>query len=866
MNDSNVLSEHVKTIWLKDYKPYPFKVLEVNLFFDIRDEFVTVEQRSMFIKLDNKLSHLVLDAGDYLIDEISLNQNLLSQQDYLYGSGKLEIFDVPNEFFLIIKTKFNPLDNKTLSGLYISNGLYCTQCESEGFRQITPFPDRPDVLTKFSTRIQAESTKYPILLSNGNLINEVFLDDGRHECFWEDPFPKPSYLFALVAGNLGLKTDSFTTTSGRNIELRIYAEVSDLERTEYALNSLKNSMKWDEKVFGREYDLDLFMIVAVSHFNHGAMENKGLNIFNTNCILASAETTTDQAFERVEAVVAHEYFHNWSGNRVTCRDWFQLSLKEGFTVFRDAEFSSDMNSRSVKRIQDANLMRTAQFLEDSGPTSHAVQPDSYIEISNFYTITIYEKGAEIVRMLSTLLGEKKFRKGSDLYFSRFDGQAVTIEDFVTCMAEVSGRDLNQFMHWYKFPGTPTLKVKTEYDENNRTLCISLEQIPSSKIKPSSPQFLIPIRLSILGSETGNQIVKDHLIELVTRKRNIVYENITEKPVASVLRGFTAPVRLDYPLTKQDRVAIVRFDNDGVSRWDSMQSLYCEAIKSIVYESTSIESDVIVDLISKLIEKPGDIKDPGGLTEILRVPSESILWEKFQPADPQIIFKARNRLGTILGCELQHLWSRLVDEMIITEDYLPTSEQIGRRSLKAIALSFLVRSSDRSQMLNEQFTNASNLTDRLLYFRLARAHGNAFIANQLSKIFEQSAVANETFELWLSVEASDERTGTLEKLKELAEHPRFSFDNPNRVRAVYRSFAVANTKNFHQDRGYSWLKDRVIELDKINPMMASMMVRPLCRWKLFTETYGNLMLKNLNEIGKLSISNDLFEIISKSISE
>jgi aminopeptidase N len=624
-------------------------------------------------------------------------------------------------------------------------------------------------------------------------------------------------------------------------------------------------MAWDEEVYGREYDLDIFMIVAVSHFNMGAMENKGLNIFNSSCVLANPEAATDQAFQRIEAIVAHEYFHNWSGNRVTCRDWFQLSLKEGLTVFRDSEFSADINSRAVKRIQDVNFLRSAQFTEDAGPTAHPVQPSEYQEISNFYTLTIYEKGAEVVRMIHTLLGPSQFRQGSDLYFSRHDGQAVTINEFVAAMAEVSGRDFDQFMRWYQQPGTPRLQVDVEHNPQSGRLQIQLTQkAPVIAKDHSHAPYVIPVSYQVIDRDSGQVLVAESLFELTESSALIEYQGISGSPVVSVLRGLSAPVKLEMDRSTHDLTALARFDDDGVNRWDAIQELYIQAIQGLLADPQAGIQAELADLVCDLIADPTAIADPACLAEMLMLPQDNILWDVLKPADPQAILSARQSLRQHLADSGNAYWEGLYRAMKVDGPYEPEASAIGRRSLAITALGYLAKTRSVDEILSERFDESSNLTERFAAYRIARSDGSEELSERLSNNFLAGAETDEVLDLWLSTEAMNESTATIDRLHELMSHERFAWTNPNRVRAVLGTFANRNVRAFHTPEGYRLLADAVLKLDAMNPQIASRLVMPLCQWARFTEQYQAAMKAELRRMVAKDLSKDLNEIVSKSV--
>ena len=864
MTDSRAMNSAPSITRLADYEAFPFAIDSVDLTFELDPTHTRVTQVSRVRRIVRGTNALELNGKDLKrialkIDGVEVQSDRLVEID-----ETLLVRQVPDEFVLEVVTEINPEANTALEGLYLSNGMFCTQCEAEGFRRITYYPDRPDVMSVFTTRIISDASR-PVLLSNGNPVSDQHLPDGRREVVWSDPFPKPCYLFALVGGDLAVKHDEFVTMSGRRIDLRIYVEPKDLDRVDYALESLKRAMAWDESVYGREYDLDIFMIVAVSHFNMGAMENKGLNIFNSSCVLANAEAATDQAFQRIEAIVAHEYFHNWSGNRVTCRDWFQLSLKEGFTVFRDSEFSADTNSRAVKRIQDVNFLRSAQFTEDSGPTAHPVQPSEYQEISNFYTLTIYEKGAEVVRMIRTLLGPELFRKGSDLYFARHDGQAVTINEFVAAMADVSGRDFTQFMRWYRQPGTPRLRVDVSHDSQTKQLQIQLTQKePVVASGESHAPYVIPVSYQVIDQVTGAVVVPETLYELCDESASITHDGISTNPVVSILRGLSAPVKLEMDRSVDELVALARFDDDGVNRWDAIQELYMQAISGFLKDPDASIDDALRRLICDLISDPTKVADPACLAEMLALPQDNILWDAFQPADPQKILEARKALRQSIANAGASSWFVLYEAMRVDGPYEPTADAIGRRSLAMTALGYLAKVEPIDDLLKDIDASASNLTERYSAYRIARSDAGDQVSLELSEKFLNRADTDEVLDLWLSTEAMNEKTATIDRIKELTSHPRFAWTNPNRVRAVLGTFANRNVRAFHTPEGYRLLADSVLKLDAMNPQIASRLVMPLCQWGRFEKSFQEAMKSELRRMIAKDLSKDLYEIVSKSV--
>ena len=712
-----------QTIYLQDYKVSAFIIEKTDLIFDLGEENTRVTA-TLNIKRnplsDEPMADLVLHGSEGLdLQSVHIDGKLVEEGVYSRDSETLTITGLPDSATLSTQVLIKPQLNTTMMGLYRSRTMYCTQCEAEGFRDITYYLDRPDVMSEFTTKVIADKATYPVLLSNGNPIDSGDIDAGKHFVIWHDPFKKPAYLFALVAGTLSVVEDSFTTMSGRDIKLQIFVEEKDLDKCDHAMLSLKNSMRWDEQTYGREYDLDIFMIVAVDDFNMGAMENKGLNIFNTSAVLANPKTTTDAAFQRVEGIVAHEYFHNWSGNRVTCRDWFQLSLKEGFTVYRDSQFSADMNSATVKRIEDAAYLRTHQFAEDGGPMSHPVQPDSYMEINNFYTLTVYEKGAEVVGMYHCLLGDKIFRKATDLYFDRHDGQAVTIEEFVQAMEDASGRDLKQFRRWYKQSGTPLLKASSHYDAAAKTFTLDFAQsCPATPGQPQKQAFVMPVKLGLVGA-TGDLPLNSNgdteiVYEITETTQQLVIENIHEAPVPSLLRGLSAPVKLDYPYSAEQLAHLMANDSDGFNRWDAGQKLSFALLEKLTDDSLHqrplIMDKQLIDAFDSLLSDAS--LDPAMVELMLQLPSEAQLHEEANIIHVDAIHSARKFVRQALAEALSEKLLATYQRHSIEQDYAPVAEQIGRRGLKNIALSYLMLIDNTGvELAWQQFQSADNMTDK-----------------------------------------------------------------------------------------------------------------------------------------------------------
>ncbi|TDR50837.1 aminopeptidase N [Halomonas ventosae] len=870
-------------IHLSDYRPPAYRVTRTELTFDLDPDATRVKARLHLERHPERESGapLVLDGEQLALKAIAIDGQPLEQDEYEVGEAGLVVHRVPEAFLLYTEVEIAPDGNTALSGLYRSSGMFCTQCEAEGFRRITFYPDRPDVMATFSTTVIGDAEREPVLLSNGNPVERGTLPGGRHFVTWEDPHPKPSYLFALVAGDLRKVEDTFTTMSGRDVTLQIWVEEENLDKTDHAMASLKRAMRWDEEAYGREYDLDLFMIVAVNDFNMGAMENKGLNIFNSAAVLTHPHTATDAAFQRVEGIVAHEYFHNWSGNRVTCRDWFQLSLKEGFTVFRDQCFSADTNSAPVKRIEDVCFFRTAQFAEDAGPTAHPVRPDHYIEIGNFYTLTIYEKGAEIVRMLSNLVGKEAFRRGSDLYFERFDGQAVTIEDFVDCMAEASGQDLDQFMLWYSQAGTPEIDAHGEYDYANAEYRLILRQrTPATPGQPDKQALHIPVRLGLVGTKSGRDLPltlegetlgTDTVIHLREEEQEFLFTDVSEAPVPSLLRGFSAPVKLHFPYGREDLAFLQAHDSDGFNRWDAGQRLALLALDDLIAAHRNGVEKVmdprVTEAFRVLLAAESD--DKAVLAQMLTLPSEAYIAEQQPLVDVDAIHAARTFVKQSLALALRDDFLRVYRENQDDAPYAPEPEQIAARSLKNVALSYLMAIEDETglELAREQFEADHNMTDVRHALTLLVHSSRGDIADPALKAFGEAWAHDPlVMDQWFAIQVTRPQPDVLDRVTFLMEHPAFSLKNPNKVRALIGTFANQNPVNFHRadGAGYRLLADTVIALNRLNPEIAARLVTPLTRWARFDEARQELMKGELERIRAEELSPNVYEVVEKAL--
>ncbi len=878
INLVKVMNSAHNTVYLKDYTPYPFTLSSLALDFQLFDDLTLVTAVMVYEKREEEADlHL---KGE----ELELVSLLLDGREWRWQEeeGGIVVQNVPSRFELQITTRIFPEKNKALEGLYRSGGMYCTQCEAEGFRKITFFPDRPDVLTRYTTRIEADKASCPVLLSNGNLIESGDCKNGRHFAVWQDPFAKPSYLFALVAGELYPLEDEFITCSGRRVTLKIFVEKQNVGRCEHAMRSLKKAMRWDEEIFGLEYDLDIFMIVAVDDFNMGAMENKGLNIFNSKYILTSPDSATDQDYLGVESVIAHEYFHNWTGNRITCRDWFQLSLKEGLTVFRDQEFSSDMNSRAIQRIDDVEILKAVQFKEDSGPMAHPVRPDNYVEINNFYTATVYNKGAEVIRMIHTLIGAENFRKGMDLYFARHDGQAVTCEDFVAAMADASGVDLSQFFLWYQQSGTPTLTVATTWDKESGRYELEIEQYCADTPGQSDKKpFHIPITIGLLGENgelpLGQQGEVEQVLELRERKQRFVFEGLSagKKPVLSLLRGFSAPVTVENFYEDEELAFLAVHDSDLYNRWDSVCSLAGKEILRVARQlqrtgNAEVES-FFLSTISNILALHNESSDSALLARSLHLPVEIILAQLMEPVDPDALHQARELVMTSIAAACQSVLLQLYHDNKTSGEYSIEPAEIGKRSLKNAALRYLMAlrplPEEILSLCVQQYNEAENMTDTIAALGcLNNVEGD--VRQQVFADFYQKWQENPlVLDKWFRLQALSFLPDTLERVKKLMEDPAFSLTNPNKVRSLIGSFSAANHYRFHNEdgAGYRFLADRIIDLNGINPQIASRLVAPLIIWRRYEPVRAELMQQQLHRIAAVEgLSKDVYEVVNKSL--
>ncbi len=875
-----IITDAPKAILLKDYAAPPYLIDTADLHFDLFDDHARVTSRLALTRNGAAAGPLVLHGEQLELLSIKLDDQTLPAGQYRITDETLAIADVPASFTLEIVTRIRPQDNKALEGLYKSGDHFCTQCEAEGFRKITYFLDRPDVMAKYTTTVVADR-KYTQLLSNGNLVDQGELEGGRHWAKWVDPFRKPSYLFALVAGDLAAVEDTFVTCSGRSVALRIYVEHHNLDKTAHAMQSLKHAMRWDEETFGLEYDLDIYMIVAVDDFNMGAMENKGLNLFNSKYVLARPETATDADFDGIESVIGHEYFHNWTGNRVTCRDWFQLSLKEGLTVFRDQEFSADMSSRAVKRINDVRSLRTVQFPEDGGPMAHAVRPDSYIEIGNFYTSTIYNKGAEVIRMMHTLLGTDGFRKGMDLYFERHDGQAVTTDDFVGAMEDANRRDLTQFRRWYTQAGTPEISATGHYDPAARIYTLTLRQTcPPTPGQQHKEPFHLPVAMGLLdaqGTDLPLQLDGEsaaagttRVLELREAEQDFRFINVAQPPLPSLLRGFSAPVKLHSDTTREQLAFQLAHDSDAFNRWEAGQRLAGEIILELVATYRSGKEmrldDSFVQALTKALES--DL-DPALVAQLLSLPSELYLAEAMSVVDVDGIHLAREFVRRTLAERLRDAFETVYHANSTSGAYRFDSVHVARRSLKNLALGYLMTLNDAvsRKLCLAQFESADNMTDSIAALTALANTDCAERAPALAAFYAKWQHDPLVLDKWFGLQATSRLPETLAEVRALTAHPAFEITNPNKVYSLIGAFARGNPVRFHDasGEGYQFLADKVLQIDAFNPSVAARMLSALSRWRKYDAKRQALMQAQLQRIlAQPGLSRDAYEIASKSL--
>ena len=867
---------------LADYAPPPFLIDEVDLDFELGERRTLVRAR-----LEIRRNPAAEAGADLILDGRGLDTRAVRVDGEAISGNRVEIADetltvrdAPGAFVLETEVAIRPGANKSLEGLYASSGNLCTQCEAEGFRKITWFLDRPDVMARYRTRIVADPRRHPVMLSNGNDVERGVLDDGRRYVVWEDPYPKPSYLFALVAGRLECVEDTFTTRSGRAVTLRIYVQPHNIDRCGHAMRSLQRAMRWDEEVYGLEYDLDTFMVVAVDDFNMGAMENKGLNIFNSAYVLARPDTATDRDFAAIETVIAHEYFHNWTGNRVTCRDWFQLSLKEGLTVFRDQEFSADVASRAVKRIRDVRLLRTHQFAEDAGPMAHPVRPDSYIEISNFYTVTIYNKGAEVIRMLHTLLGDEAFQAGMRIYFERHDGQAVTTGDFVAAMEAASGTNLEQFRRWYTQAGTPVLRVRGEYDAARSQYVLDIEQrTPATPGQPEKLPLHIPVRVALLdqggnnlplhGAVPGLAGESEAVFDVCEARRTYRFSNVSSRPVPSLARGFSAPVKIEIERSDDELAFLIAHETDPFNRWDAAQEYAARLMLRMIDDRLAgAELDLPEGFVSAahalLLD---DAVDPAFAAEALTLPSESTLADRMEIIAVEAIHEVRETVKTTLAYRLEDAFAYVYDANLPRGPYRFEAEDAGRRSLKNLCLAYLMQLDDPTVRSNcrHQLETADNMTDALAALACFVDARTPERDDRLAWFEQRWKDDPLVLDKWFSLQAASRRPDTHDRVRKLTRHSGFDLQNPNRVRAVIGAFCHANQRRFHDasGEGYRFLSEHVLAIDAFNPQSAARLLSAASRWRRLDADRGALLRGELERIlAAPGLSKDCYEVAKK----
>ncbi|MFV9997249.1 MAG: aminopeptidase N [Arsenophonus endosymbiont of Dermacentor nuttalli] len=860
----------------QDYQAPDYTITDIELDFVLDPATTIVTAISRVKRLNSQANTLIINGENLILHSIQIDGE--PWLAYREEAGKLIIESVPETFVLKIINEINPLKNTALEGLYVSADVLCTQCEAEGFRHITYYLDRPDVLARFTTCITADKSRYPYLLSNGNQIDKGEKEDGRHWVKWQDPFPKPSYLFALVAGDFDVLYDHYVSQSGRNITLALFVDKGNLDRANWAMVCLKNAMRWDESRFGFEYDLDIYMIVTVDFFNMGAMENKGLNIFNSKYVLAKTETATDKDYLNIEAVIGHEYFHNWTGNRITCRDWFQLSLKEGLTVFRDQEFSSDLGSRSVNRIENVRLMRAQQFAEDASPMAHPIRPDKVIEMNNFYTLTVYEKGAEVIRMLHTLLGEEQFQAGMKLYTARHDGSAATCDDFVQAMEDASNIDLTLFRRWYSQSGTPVVTVRDEYIVEKQQYLLHISQMtPATADQAEKLPLHIPLDIELYDSE-GNVIPLQHngrpvhsVLNVVKSQQTFIFDNVNSPPIPSLLREFSAPVKLDYLYTDQQLALLMRYVSNDFARWDAAQSLLAIYIKNNVTRQQQAQDlqlpSHIIDAFSAVLSDKSS--DPALTAQIFTLPSENEVGEWFEIIDPMTIRDVINFIIQKFATEMAAEFAAVYHANKVTE-YRIDHADIAKRCLRNRCLFYLAFGEDKRQAdryVTEQYYQANNMTDVM-------AALNAAVAAQLPSCQQLMAQFEQRWrddglimDKWFMLQATSPAKNVLATVRSLLAHPTFSMENPNRVRSLIGAFVSQNPAAFHREDGdgYQFLVEMLTFLNRSNPQVAARLIEPLIRLRRYDETRQNLMYQALKQLKQLeNLSADLFEKIIKAL--
>ena len=836
--------------YLADYSESNFSISTVELDFKLDETKTRVTNRMKMTRKVETKDPLILDGEHLKLLSVSIDDEILSSDDYKLSENSLSLVVDKAEFTLEIITEINPVDNTALEGLFKSGDAYCTQCEAEGFRRISYYLDRPDIMATFSTKVIADKEKFPFLLSNGNKVAEGDLPSGQHFVQWHDPFPKPCYLFALVAGDFDILKDNFTTSSGRDVALEIFVDKGNFNKAHHAMASLKHSMKWDEETFGLEYDLDIYMIVAVDFFNMGAMENKGLNVFNSKFVLADETSATDVDYFNVEAVIAHEYFHNWTGNRVTCRDWFQLSLKEGLTVFRDQQFSADMHSAAVNRIQNVRVLRSLQFAEDAGPMAHPIRPEKVIEMNNFYTLTVYEKGAEVIRMIHTLLGADKFRAGIDLYFKRFDGMAVTCDDFISAMSDASGVDLTQFKHWYTQSGTPIINVNESFDIKTSEYTLTLAQSNGD-----NPALHIPIGIELITAKDEQN--QSTLLQLTEKEQSWTFKGFSQKPVLALLTGFSAPVKAPFSQPDQDLQIIMTRATDEFCRWDAGQKLLTTYIMQLLHNPALVLPESLYSAFVEILN--ADISE-AFKAEQLTLPSFSELADSIDEVDPIALLNAIENIQHQIASKLAPMLLKQYQQNI-QADYANDGKAIGKRALKNICLSYLTRLNDHQNLVTQQYQSSNNMTDTLATLSCAAKSSHEKLNEMMVDFEGKWQDITLVMDKWFAIQASVNDESIFDNLSKLIAHPLFSLKNPNRARSLIGAFVNNNPRYFHcaSGRGYQFLIEQLIKLNDINPQVASRLITPLIQFKSFDQDRQIMIKAKLEQLAKQ-------EVLSKDLKE
>jgi aminopeptidase N len=847
--------------YLSDFQISNFSITNVDLTFELADT-STIVTNVMRIKRENaEAKQLVLDGEQLKLISLNINQKALPESYYQASATQLTVNVNEDEFILTVVTEVDPVNNTSLEGLFKSGGAFCTQCEAEGFRRITYYLDRPDVMATFSTKVIADKKQYPYLLSNGNKTSEGDLPEGKHFTSWHDPHPKPCYLFALVAGDFDLLSDNFTTMENREVALEIFVDKGNLHKAHHAMTSLKHSMRWDEEIFGLPYDLDIYMIVAVDFFNMGAMENKGLNVFNSKFVLADDKSATDTDFFNIEAVIGHEYFHNWTGNRVTCRDWFQLSLKEGLTVFRDQQFSADMNSATVNRIKNVRVLRAQQFAEDAGPMAHPIRPEKVLEMNNFYTLTVYEKGAEVIRMIHTLLGVDNFRKGMDLYFARYDGMAVTCDDFINAMSDASAVDLKLFKNWYSQSGTPILNVSENFSDGQYQLTI--EQ--TNPVQPNGNEtkvLHIPIAIELIEN---NKVISSKLLELTSHKQSWMFDGFSEKPTLAILAGFSAPVKLAINQTDQELATIMAFSHDEFCRWDAGQQLMINYIKKLVLDEHFTLPASLLITYQAVFEAD---TDNAFKAEQLSLPSFDEVIAELGKVDPIKVVNAIASVKLFLAEGLTTNFEKSFNENI-TSKYKYNGSEVGTRALKNVCLSYLSLLCNKQDKVSQQYQTSDNMTDTLAALTCSAKNNLVDFDEQLKSFEESWHDTPLVMDKWFSIVAQQASDNIFDSLEQLLEHPLFSLNNPNRARSLIGNFSVNNPRYFHclSGQGYQFLAKQITLLNEINPQVASRLITPLIQFKSFDLVRQKLMRAELESLAKIeTLSKDLKEKLDAALAD